>query len=612
MRRITAIIGIVASLLAVGVLCLPLFLSSDLVRGRILDHLTSLTGASVSFRGTPSVSFSPFLGIEIADLTVIDPHSDDPATPLLRVESIKAKLDLLPAIIGNIEISKYQLIRPELKLIQRTDGKSSWNFTSGTLKAALDASREDSESNSSTRSATPKLGEFDIIGGTIRFTSEGAESGHEIASINGQLNWSDTDDQMVIFADAIWRNEMVKVQTFIEEPIKIFAGGESEITSNLISDPLSFDFTGKANMFSNLFVEGDIDAQTPSINRLAEFLRIDLGTLRTLGAWSANGRLNATLETTLLSDATLTINNRTATGVVRIANRETGGQKLDGTLAFDEISLVEYISQGEPGTATITEATPGDLDIDLRISANEIDAGRFTLGNVAAAITSNEKGWQFDIGNSEAFGGTLVAQIGTENLETGTQLSLKFNTKNSDASELESIIGTQEWTIDGTVDLKGDLRTQLSSETLSNLRFSGELEAGSKEGTINGIDLIKAFKSIQDGRSGVIRGDALSGDTEYETLELKVFLGNNIASISKASILSEKTQIQLLGDADLSKGTLAIRAQRLSEGSPIPGRLMIGGTLNDPLVTIGSTPEPKDVHPEPTNEIKTTGDNEAG
>ena len=147
MKRIIAIVGIVACLIAAGILCLPLFLSSDLVRGRILNHLTSLTGSTVSFRGTPTVSFRPFLGIEISDLIVKDPHSDEPKANLLQVESIKAKLDFLPALIGNIEISKYQLIRPKLNLTRRANGKSSWNFKSGTLKTALDARKRKLETS---------------------------------------------------------------------------------------------------------------------------------------------------------------------------------------------------------------------------------------------------------------------------------------------------------------------------------------------------------------------------------------------------------------------------------------------------------------------------------
>ncbi len=617
MKRIAIIAGFLVCLVILGILSLPFILSSDVVRGRILAHLNDLTGNAVNFRGAPSVSFSPFLGIEVSDLTVVDPHSENEQGMLLRVESVKAKLDLLPALIGNVEISEYQLIRPELNLIAREDGKASWDFKSGSLQQAISNAQQTSEETSETDDVKARLGSFDIVDGSIKYRDTSNNISREVAGIAGRVLWTNTSDSMEVDVDAIWRNEKISVAAMIEEPIKIFGGGESALSTNFVSGPLTFDYSGKANMFSNLFVEGNFEGSTPSINRLAEFLRTDLGSLRIIGSWSAKGKLNATLETTLLSDATLQINDNTATGVVRLAQTESGGQKLDGTLAFDEIELAETLTSSDSVADPIENAAPENFDIDLRISANAINTGRFALENVAAVINSNKNGWKIDIGNADAFGGSLVAQIASEVTDAGKQLALKFTTKASDAEALESIIGKQQWSIEGALDLKGDLRTQLRAKSLAELRFNGELVAASKEGSIDGIDLVEVFEGIQKGSSGVVRSAAKDGNTDYDAMDFKVFLSNSIASISKASIIADGTQIQLLGDADLTKGTLAIRAQRLDEEGPIPGRIIIGGTLNDPLVTVRSIPEPADIHPddEPDDTIKgdqTETEEEAG
>jgi len=609
MKRIAIIAGLIVCLGTTAVLSLPFILSTDLVRGQILSQLTSLTGSKVNFRGNPSVSFSPFLGIELSDFSIADPHSQDGLGMLLRVEIVKANLDLFPALIGNIKISEYQLVRPKLQLIQRSDGKSSWNFTSGKLHDALAAPQESAEASPKRPEIQANLGRFNILDGTISFQDSSSDRMQKIASISGSVVWPDTQSDMSLNVDAVWRNEAVKLSLDIDNAIQIFAGGESDITGNLQSAPLNLTLTGRANMLSDLFVEGDVEAETPSINRLTDFLNTGISDLRVIGGWRASGKLNATLETTLLSDAKLEINDNVANGVVRIANVTSETPKIDGTLAFDQIELADYLTQDEGHPDPIDTVTPTNVDIDLRISANSIDTGRFTLQNVAAAITSSESGWKFDIGNAEAFGGTLVAQLSSEIAEIGPQLSLKFNTRASDAAALESLTGEQDWSIEGNIDLKGDLRTQLHSTTLPDLQFNGELEVSAKDGIIDGINLNEVFNGIQQGRTGVVSEEDSQGDTEYESLDLKVFLSNNIASISKASIQTPESQIQFLGDADLSKGTLAVRAQRIDADGPIPGRLIIGGTLNDPLVTIRSIPEPTDVHPQkleqqPTNETE--------
>nr|MDJ0614652.1 AsmA family protein [Rhizobiaceae bacterium] len=598
MRRIATIAGFIICLCAAFVFSLPFLLSSELVRGRILSHLTELTGTKVSFRGDPSVAFSPFLGIELSDLTVADPNSDHSEAMLLRVESVKAKLDLLPALIGDVRISEYQLVRPELRLVARKDGKSSWNFKSGALSEILESADTSNTATAETPVLVSTLGGFDIVDGTVRYIGSANAETHEIAGVSGKIDWQDTSSVLALTLDAVWRNENIQIDSTVEQPINVFAGGKSDISTQFASGPLSFNFSGQANMFSDLFVEGDFEATTPSINRLAEFLKTDLGTLRVIGAWTASGKINATLDTTLLTDATLQINENIATGVVRIANTESGGSKLDGTLAFDEIELSNYLEQANTAEDPIKNVTPANFDIDLRISANAINTGRFAMQNVAAAISSSGNGWQFDIANAEAFGGSLVAQITSETAESGTQLSLKFKTRSSDASTLKSIIGEQNWELVGEVDLRGDLRTQMGSTSLPELRFNGELEASSEDGSINGIDLPAVFSSIQEGSNGVVQKEAAQGETDFELLDLKVFLSNSIASISKASIVTEDAKIQLLGDADLTKGTLAIRAQRLNEEGPVPGRIIIGGTLDDPLVTIRSIPGAPDIHPD--------------
>lgn len=598
MKRLMMIIGVLVCLVAASVLSLPFILSSELVRGRILSHLNELTGSFVNFRGDPSVSLSPFLGIELADLTIRDPNSDESQAVLLRVETVKAKLDVLPAILGDIQISEYQLVRPVLSLIQRPENTSSWNFNKGALHDALEAERASIAEQNGEAEIHAKLGSFEILDGTVLYSNTSSQKEEKIAGISGAVYWVDTRSEMSIDTSAIWRNESIKADIRVANPLRIFSGGASTISAMFESAPLTFELNGQANMLSDLFVEGDIEAETPSINRLTEFLNTGIGKLPMIGAWRASGKLNATNETTLLSDATLQINEQVATGVVRIAQTETGSQKLDGTLAFDQIQLTEYLKQGENDPGEFNTAAPANLDIDLRISANSMDTGRFVLGNVAATIKSSEKGWQFDIGNAEAFGGSLVAQIASEFSGENPQLSLKFNTRSSDATELESLIGKQDWSIDGELNLKGDLRTQLNSASLADHRFNGELEASSQNGSINGINFGGVFDTIQQGKAGVISKEISGGNTDYETLDLKVYLSNSIASISQASLQIDETQVQFLGDADLSKGTLALRAQRIGSDGPIPGRIIIGGTLSDPLVTIRSIPDPAGVHPE--------------
>ncbi|MFK7902008.1 MAG: AsmA family protein, partial [Nitratireductor sp.] len=102
MKWILGTLAVLAMLLIGTMISLPFVVSSETVRNGIITTIQDLTGRTVSFSGDPAVTTNPFLGIEITNLIVEDEKSGDSTIPLFNVERMQAKLDLLPALIGNV------------------------------------------------------------------------------------------------------------------------------------------------------------------------------------------------------------------------------------------------------------------------------------------------------------------------------------------------------------------------------------------------------------------------------------------------------------------------------------------------------------------------------
>ncbi|MEO1141713.1 MAG: AsmA family protein, partial [Pseudomonadota bacterium] len=147
MKRIVYLLIGVVLLLSALVVSIPFLLSSDIVRAGLLSNLKELTGRNVTFRGNPTISFQPFLGIEISELVVSGLPDANDQTPLLKVETVNAQLDILPALLGNVEITQYQLVRPELDLRIYQHGKANWEFEKGSLREVFTPTGE-SDTNS--------------------------------------------------------------------------------------------------------------------------------------------------------------------------------------------------------------------------------------------------------------------------------------------------------------------------------------------------------------------------------------------------------------------------------------------------------------------------------
>ena len=416
MKRILYLLIGVVILLSAIVVSIPFLLSSEIVRAGLLNNLKELTGRDVSFRGNPTISFQPFLGIEISELIVSGLPDASDQTPLLKVETVNAQLDILPALLGNVEITQYQLVRPELDLRIYQHGKANWEFEKGSLREVF-APSNGTESGST---RAEKLGNFQIVDGQIHYENMIDGTIQDFTDIDGKFIWPDTSSDTDLAIELVWNGEAVSFQATIDETAKLFAGSESQLSVELASSPLNFSFEGTANQLSNFFVAGELTAQSPSLMRLSELAGIDLDGLGALGQWQASGSIEATMEGIKLTQATINVAGNEATGVLQLSKNELGQSRLDGTLAFDQINATSYL-QGWKAVVTDTDVAntkdDGGLILDLRISAKTVETGPVTLEDVAATINGDHLNWIFDIGESSAFGGQLIAKFGARQEE---------------------------------------------------------------------------------------------------------------------------------------------------------------------------------------------------
>ena len=133
-----------------------------------------------------------------------------------------------------------------------------------------------------------------------------------------------------------------------------------------------------------------------------------------------------------------------ATGVLQLSKNELGQSRLDGTLAFDQINATSYLQGWSAGTTT-TDATPDDggLILDLRISAKTVETGPVTLEDVAATINGDHHNWIFDIGESSAFGGQLIAKFGSRQEEEKQFKFLELRASDVTLSEITNMMDEQ-------------------------------------------------------------------------------------------------------------------------------------------------------------------------
>ncbi len=586
MKRLVKGTLFVLLLIAACLAAIPFLVSSQTVRNGITAKIEEVTGSKVTFQGDPSLSFSPFLGFEISDLELASPENSDDQTPLLKVEKVKAQINLLPALSGNVEITEYQFLRPRFFLKTDENGKSNWKFSKGKFHNAIEAAFENRTNQTTKGLPDLTVGNLLITDGILSHQDTLSNTEETITGMNGMLSWPQAEKALDLSGNGIWRGEGITTNLNIANPIEIFSGGESIVTLNLNSQPISFTFDGMANMFSNLFVKGELEANSPSINRLAEVLKIDLGDFTSSDPWSAQGILEATSNNTNLSEASFSIGQDSATGVIRLSSNGSEKSKLDGTLAFEQIDLVNYFNAlGANPDKIINPTLVKDLNIDLRVSSESINIGTITLDRVAAAIIVDEQGWTFDIGDAYAFDGKLIAKLGERINEDKRQAFLELSATDMDAQSISSLFASKQFGISGRTSFTANVRTNKLSEGLLNSGINGTFSGEFKEGQIKGIYLTDLITKTANDFAKELFALSESASTSYQQMNVKLFLNNGIATLSQTNLETQTAKIQAIGDINLYQQTLDIQLQEIAEDKPKPYRYLFKGSVFKPTLT---------------------------
>lgn len=575
------------ALLGILFATLPFLLSSDTIRAQITAHLESLTGRTVTFVGEPSITFRPFLGIEVTDLMIQDPHASETNAPLLQVGKVQAQLHALPIFLGDVKISQYRLIRPQLSMKVYEDGNANWQFEKGNLKTAFDQVAQSQEAETDITPNPVQFGVFIIVDGVIRYEDNINGNKEIVSGINGTIDWSDTGRTGSITGVGIWNGENVSGNLTIDEPLLLATGGETQISTSLSSEPINFAFTGAANTLSSLFLKGNVQIGSSSVRRSSEFFQINPAQFGSLGEWEISGDLEATSQDMRLSNAQVNIAGSIANGLVNLARNEIEETKIGGTLAFDELDISELITRTSEGFGeSLIDSSTTDFSVDLRVSANALETGISRMEQVAASVSLNPSGWAFDISNAQTLGGSLIAKISERWDNEPNQAFLEFSARQIDIDSLSEFFPQAVLGAEGKADIDTNLRSKQFFAGLQAKGLDGSISVRLKEGTLVGIDL-PTLLSGETSQSSA-NGQALDSDseTQFQSSEFKFFLNDGIASISRSRINTDTQEYQLIGSIDLSQGNLAMRAQEITEAGPQPARLFIGGTITDPFVTI--------------------------
>ena len=596
----------VVAILAAAMAALPLMVSTERVRIGVIQKAMELTGRQVSIAGKPRISFKPFLGIEVSNIIVQGSGADK--QPFAEIEKLRARIEMLPLLTGRIKLADFTFLRPVIRILKDRNGAANWTFPDAPFSRLVSEAqqiRKDAGAGSKPDFSglqTLQPGRFRIVDGVINL--ENAQSGlvEKLTNVNAALDWPDTVSSASLLGDTVWRGEVFKFDLSAANPLQMLAGSASRTAIKVSSAALSFSFSGDANTLAGLHLSGPAKFSTPSINRLAALSDQIQGTGSNLGAFSAEGVLNATSTQIQMTDAAIQIDGNRCKGIFQIARNENERFQTSATLAFSDLDLTPYLGIAEQHERAGENALSvfgllDRFDADLRISAARAVLGPFSATDLAGALSVRNSELVFDVGNSTVMGGSLTGKISVSAKDGKTVIASEGALSGVSLPDASRYLAIPGFSFTGKANAKfqtssnGRELAELRTNTVATIDISGE------EGSVDGIDF-SSLRKVLASKAAKGGDPVLAGKSAYSKMSGRIAISGETAWIRDLTFKGSDTLAGMYGRAELGSGGLAIRA-RLSPSEGASDRdayalAFIGGTINAPLVMRDpATPKPE-------------------
>ncbi|MCB1455525.1 MAG: hypothetical protein KDJ51_04560, partial [Nitratireductor sp.] len=435
-------------------------------------------------------------------------------------------------------------------------------------------------------------GSFRIVDGVVHLDNGEGGLVEKLTNVNATLDWPTTATAASLLGNAVWRGEVFKFDLSAASPLQMLAGSASKTNIKVDSAALGFSFVGDANMLAGFHLTGPAKFSTPSVNRLVALAGAIEGTGSNLGAFSAEGVLNATPTQIQMSDAAIAIDNNRCKGIFQIARNDNNRLQASATLAFSDLDLTPYLGIAEQqeragDNALSVSGLLAVFDADLRISAERALLGSFEARDLAGALSVRNSELAFDVGNSTVMGGSLTGKIMLAASQGKTILTTEGALNGVSMPDVSRYLAIPGFSFTGKANAK--FQSSSTGSGLQELRdnIKATLDLSGQDGSVEGIDF-SAMRKVLAAKSATAGEPVLSGKSAYSRMSGRIAISGRTAWFRELTFKGSDTLAGIYGRAELGSGGLAIRARL----SPVEGAsdrdayalAFIGGTIKAPLV----------------------------
>lgn len=564
MRRSTLIAALaIPTALAAGA-ALPAFLPSARLAHVLEKRLCLERGVTCSI-ASAHAAILPWPAIVARDV-VVD-LKDRPGVKSAAL--VTADLALLPLLSGRIALSHLRIEDASIQVDTKT-----LQGPSGTAIALVDGL-----SAQQTRWTKLPVERVRITQSRLD-DLQGREWAHD-ADI--KIDLPGANGPLVVNGSARWRGETVRATARLTQPHDLVSGGRSDLLVGFSAPLLSISLEGIATGGALTQINGSFTASSPNPSALSVWL--DEGDWFAPNfAMSTSGQARFARGLTSLTMSKFTVGKTDLEGNIAF-RRDAKGLQVTGTLAADRLDLP--VGTG-PARSTVQDGEREFLPLlqkqfisaDLRLSASSFVVGDVALSNVGIALIARERKIDIVLAGADYAGGRIKGRLGLSTNGQALDARLQAHLETLDLGKALAPFGTKR--INGTISGQAQLEARGMSALDLARTLEGRASFSVKQGDLVGVNVPEILRRIEK-RPLLTALDIRGGRTPFETASANVRIGNGVAELSEATILSPATQIDITGSFQLPERMMALKgiaAPNRAEGAALP--FEIKGSFDEP------------------------------
>ena len=463
MKALLKLFAVLAGLLIILVLAVAIAVTTldpNEYKGWISNKVQSVTGRSLRLDGEIHLSFYPWLGIEVEDLTLGN-RQGFTAEPFLHSDYLLLRLKLLPLLLSKYEVDTIHIRGAEINLEIDSEGERNWSDLMGT----------GSRRGVIIPLTTLVVGGLNISDTRVAWTDHATDSHYEI------LDLSLTSSELVY-----------------DEPISL----NLRFTASSDRPEVSAATELKATI-SYTPGRDDIAIKPLTIDALVRSRVLPEGQARMVLSGDIN--FNAEEQTVTISDLELDAMGTRLSGQIVLADLAAALPSLDADINVEgsDIALPFRVMEIEPLATQLAAVSDRKFSMVLKLDA-DMDRGDINL-----------PGFSLDL-----LGANIKGDIKTENARTGNgQMQGTIEASGPDLPTLMQVAGRVTGGKESTLAAYGVSFTSLpvrQKAFATVIRFNGDMKSGDIDVpalSVSGLGLnVTGMLHASDmrGNAGTVRG----------------------------------------------------------------------------------------------------------